>query len=715
MIAAVGVPLIWFGRALALHLGHDPAQRATLHFALQEASRFIYLLLYFPIVTEMRRGRGWSVARIWLAPLLALTVLTLGLLVAYAVFRDGFTAAVTSGPGGGDLGPIEGAIGLNASGQFQVFLTSDVLLLPGFAWLLAGVITHGAGRRNIAAAALLLSTAYLTYARGIWLGVCVICGAVAFAVWTPALWAGLRRSVIVLAGLVATVLLLLSADPGLAPSAVRWLTAGDLSTAVRVQQAPELLSAVARDPLFGSGLGATLPSGYIRSPVAPWSFELGYLQLLFELGIIGSAMLALPLALALRQAARGLRSVGRGGNPILLAALGGCAAFAITCASNPYLLASPGMLTYAIVLAIAETAVLAGGSSGAVRAGRSPPSPRRLGSNTVGAAIDQAAASRSRMLAGVLAALAVLQFMPATRRVTRRRAARDPAAGPRAGRPVEPVGRAAAASPGRLWLASSWDRGGPMVAFVVAEDAGRLAVQPEPLAPGRAARARPATIRAGVSPGGSILGVSVGVWDGARALFVVSQSGGALLDEAVALDGSGRVLARGRVLIGRVAAGTRRYASIDLGPHGVPSLFVVQRRADHLSISVRPGFPVSDAPSITQDGRLPYAAAADSLPVIAAVDSRGADVALFSPLPARAGSRTGAALHVIAAVRSFRSFGTQETLPVALPAAARSLGIAYDAGAPVLVVLDAVRGRAVVHGLWDGADVRDERGTLTPR
>jgi hypothetical protein len=109
--------------------------------------------------------------------------------------------------------------------------------------------------------------------------------------------------------------------------------------------------------LFGSGLGATLPSAYTRSAQAPWSFELAYLQLLFDIGIVGTALVALPIVVAILCAARRLRTPGRSRDIHLLVGVGACAGLAIMCAGNPYLLSSVGMLTLAILLAMVETAL----------------------------------------------------------------------------------------------------------------------------------------------------------------------------------------------------------------------------------------------------------------------------------------------------------------------------------------------------------------------
>jgi hypothetical protein len=57
----------------------------------------------------------------------------------------------------------------------------------------------------------------------------------------------------------------------------------------RTIQKPYLIDAFKESPVFGSGFGAT--ASYIRSDVRPWRYELTYYQMLFNLGIVGVALL----------------------------------------------------------------------------------------------------------------------------------------------------------------------------------------------------------------------------------------------------------------------------------------------------------------------------------------------------------------------------------------------------------------------------------------
>lgn len=59
----------------------------------------------------------------------------------------------------------------------------------------------------------------------------------------------------------------------------------------RTSQAASLFSAFLSNPFFGSGIGGT--TDVIRSDDAPWVYELTYLQLLFNFGIVGMALFAI--------------------------------------------------------------------------------------------------------------------------------------------------------------------------------------------------------------------------------------------------------------------------------------------------------------------------------------------------------------------------------------------------------------------------------------
>ncbi len=300
------------------------------------------------------------------------------------------------------------------------------------------------------------------------------------------------------------------------------------------------------------------------------------------------------------------------------------------------------------------------------------------------------------LLAVVIATLAVLELLPGQRPpLAAATAIAHPAAAAMA--PLHVSTALGTLPSGPLFLAAGMGRSGPLSVLVVADHDGQLVALPEALAGSRrSSSAVPTVIFVGAAPAGSILGVSTGSWHGVDALFVISRSGGRISDEALALDGSARVLAHGTVLTGSGAVG---YASVNIGPGAPVSVFLLGRSGDQLSIIVRPGFPSPGPPDVSIAGRLPFAGAAASIPVIAAVDSQAGDVALLNP------AAGGAQMHVIPEDLGYKSFGTQVAVPVSLPSSAASIAIAHDDGAPVLVVLDVHARRLTAYGLWAGTPI----------
>lgn len=105
---------------------------------------------------------------------------------------------------------------------------------------------------------------------------------------------------------------------------------------VRVEQAQRLLHAWGSRPFLGSGLGAILPDSYRRSVERPWTFELQYHLLIFNVGLLGVLAVlagALLVFIAVRRMALA--------NPELavptICIMTACTALLVANATNPYL------------------------------------------------------------------------------------------------------------------------------------------------------------------------------------------------------------------------------------------------------------------------------------------------------------------------------------------------------------------------------------------
>ncbi len=109
----------------------------------------------------------------------------------------------------------------------------------------------------------------------------------------------------------------------------------DPSGTVRRQEFIALSRGWLDKPFWGAGLGASA-LGSIRSETMPWSYELYYLSLLYQTGIVGIAAYAAGIAWIFW---RGIEIVREGGQlgRIMIPMLVGCACFLIATGTNPYL------------------------------------------------------------------------------------------------------------------------------------------------------------------------------------------------------------------------------------------------------------------------------------------------------------------------------------------------------------------------------------------
>lgn len=110
---------------------------------------------------------------------------------------------------------------------------------------------------------------------------------------------------------------------------------GDESAYARKEQYSALIEAWKRNPIFGAGHGAAAP-GSLRSEEMPWAYELSYIALLFQTGIVGFLAYASGIAWLFII---GLRMISSGDKLglFMLPVLVGTSCFLIGNATNPYL------------------------------------------------------------------------------------------------------------------------------------------------------------------------------------------------------------------------------------------------------------------------------------------------------------------------------------------------------------------------------------------
>ena len=82
---------------------------------------------------------------------------------------------------------------------------------------------------------------------------------------------------------------------------------------LRIEQIGRLWAAFVDSPVFGHGIGAVIP-GYSRSEDRPWSFEMQYHLILFQVGVVGALLL---IASARRPRGERTQSSAAGARPLL--------------------------------------------------------------------------------------------------------------------------------------------------------------------------------------------------------------------------------------------------------------------------------------------------------------------------------------------------------------------------------------------------------------
>jgi hypothetical protein len=172
LLFAIAIPVLWSFVGAAHTVGDDSAGLHGLTWTMQEASRFTYLLLYFPLL-DARRLYGSRGVDVWLFPVLALGGITILLFLSHYLFgHPGNTPSFLI---------FKGVFGYNPGG-FRVFIGNQVLFVVATALLLAEVASQGPSRMRTGGLALLIACTYLSHTRGIWLGMSVVCAGVLLTV-----------------------------------------------------------------------------------------------------------------------------------------------------------------------------------------------------------------------------------------------------------------------------------------------------------------------------------------------------------------------------------------------------------------------------------------------------------------------------------------------------------------------------------------------------
>lgn len=127
----------------------------------------------------------------------------------------------------------------------------------------------------------------------------------------------------------------------------------DVSGAIRLAILPDALRQIKERPWFGSGLGATIryTDPATKELVTRTQFDWGYLELLAELGIVGTLVYFIFFGTVIKQTV--LAGYGNNlPNPVVRGLLAGASALAVITITTPALLHGFGMLYLVMLLTI---------------------------------------------------------------------------------------------------------------------------------------------------------------------------------------------------------------------------------------------------------------------------------------------------------------------------------------------------------------------------
>ncbi len=199
--------------------------------------------------------------------------------------------------------------------------------------------TYGRDRAGTLALLVALAVAILSGRRALWLTICMLPAMVylvAALSGTGKLLsvAGRRLLVVYAIGIVGVASVLVAVSSTTDWEFLAYLQAAFSEEDERTIQAVYLIEAFKEHPLLGSGFGGY--AGYTRNAEMPWLYELTYYQLLFNLGLAGTATLLAGLAYFFHLALNSLRRAGSS-LPASCGILVGFFAILIGSYSNPYM------------------------------------------------------------------------------------------------------------------------------------------------------------------------------------------------------------------------------------------------------------------------------------------------------------------------------------------------------------------------------------------
>jgi hypothetical protein len=317
--------------------------RGRFGYAAGEARAFLVLILVALLLALTPAAQLGALVRrmqriaVWSSVLLALFQVAIWLVGTLLPQLKWVIGPVLAGVFGGASEFIY--VGPMPDGFFRVFWISTLWVMVSVFWL---PLVVPPGPRRTALFGILVFGLFVSYSRGIWLGL--------VAGWVVAYFTGLdRRHILrglVRAGVAAALLLtlllgMLAATGQLKRSTERMtsiVSTDDPSVGVRVEQGRYLVDLWLEHPFIGNGYGA-YSAHYTRSAEAPFSYEHMPYAFLAKLGLLGLAASGAFVLFWIATAWRARRTAPESTS----AFLGGASALLLASMTNPLIVNLVGM------------------------------------------------------------------------------------------------------------------------------------------------------------------------------------------------------------------------------------------------------------------------------------------------------------------------------------------------------------------------------------
>ncbi len=335
------------------------------NYILKDANGFLFYTIFFLLITVLPKySQGLKLVKVYLASIIAASfVLTvLYFLSALDLVNIWFLKQLF-------LGRMfyGGKIGIMPDGAYRLFTGNGVFIQIGLLLLASFILLRNHLNKNIRNLILIsILFVYLaivaSYTRGFWVG---IIGALVFLV----LWLNWKQRAKLIVGAIILFLISEIVFWGLFHLSFFNFFFNRLATSVsiekdpvsvgeRVSQVRVLGGAILRHPFWGTGFGTYFPIYRTEAEVAdPYSFELGYLDMVVKFGIIGFAFWGLVI---LGIFFKGLKllwfkyDLSYKKKAVILGFLSGLIALLIVGGTSPFLMSAFGIAHIVLTIYILE-------------------------------------------------------------------------------------------------------------------------------------------------------------------------------------------------------------------------------------------------------------------------------------------------------------------------------------------------------------------------